>query len=97
MQLNIDDLRAISDRLLANLAASGIDSVDLQVDYYWEIPSEQRYDPYTKPDTNSLTLGQVSWDIESLYDVLEGGKIPVAYHLVWLGTVLKAVGEKLVS
>ena len=61
-------------------------------DFYWDIPVEELYDPYTTP--NDLDLGQLSEDWEKLRAIARGETLPVGYSLTWLAAVLRAVGEQ---
>jgi len=91
MIVKVEELRGIADRLFEHLEQSGVKEVDIDQDYYWIVPEEQRYDPREQP--KELVLGQLSDDWKELRDVLRG-EPPIAYRLVWFASVLRAVGEK---
>lgn len=95
MQIDIKDLRAISETLFSHLEEQGIESVELPTDYYWNIPREEKYDPYNTPA--NLNVGQLTDDWSELQKVLEGETEPLGYHLVWLAAILRAIGEKVVT
>lgn len=95
MQITTDEIRGITERLLAHLDESGNGSISVEWDYYWNVPPEQRYDPYRQPD--QLTIGQLSDDWAELLGILQNKKPPLAYALVWLSTILRAAGETVVS
>jgi hypothetical protein len=94
MEIIFDDLQEILNVLLQNIREKGIESIILDVDYYWNIPQNQVYDPYHKPV--ELDLGQLSDDWSELKKLLQSQKEPLGYHLVWLAAILRAVGEKIV-
>jgi len=93
MEINMDDLRQICDRLIQNVKEKGIDSINLEVDYYWNIPQNQLYNPYQKPV--DLDMGQLSDNWTELRKVLQSQKEPLGYHLVWLAAILRALGESI--
>lgn len=95
MRITTDELRGISERLLAHLERNGIESVEVSEDYYWDVPTGSRYDPYKQPP--ELSLGQLSEDWRELHRILQGESEPISYALVWLASILRAVGEKVVS
>lgn len=95
MDVNVAELRAVADRLFAHLLESGRDVVSVPHDYYWSIPKETRYDPYSQP--SELTLGQLSDDLAELKRIENGEAEPLSYALVWLAAVIRAIGEEAVS
>jgi hypothetical protein len=95
VRIDVADLRSVCDRLLSHLEEQGIESVELPFDYYWDIPEEGRYKPYQKPSDH--TLGQLTDDWSELRKVLDGRSEPISYHFVWLATILRAIGEAVVS
>ena|ERR1044072_3730514 len=97
MQISISDLRAISEIIFSHVEAMGINSVNIPADYYWEIPKDQRYDPYKEPDPKQFEIGQLSDDWSELQKIAEGKSEPITYALVWMSSLLKAVGEEVVK
>jgi hypothetical protein len=95
MQVSVSELRTISEQLFLHLENTGYNSVDNSTDYYWNIPTEFRYNPYEEP--KELDLGQLTDDWENLHKILEGTTDPIGYALVWLSTVLRAVGETVIG
>jgi hypothetical protein len=93
MEINLDDLHEISDRLIQNVKEKGINSINLEVDYYWNIPQHQLYNPYQRPI--DLNMGQLSDNWHELRKLLQSQKEPLGYHLVWLAAILRAVGENI--
>lgn len=95
MRIKTTELRQAAELLLAHLERSGHGVIDLDQDYYWSIPPGERYDPYKEP--TQFGMGQLSEDVNEVRGILDAGKPPVGYALVWLGTILQAVGEKVVE
>jgi len=91
MKLDIADLRLICEHLFYHLEKQGIETIDIPVDYYWNIPLEQLYNPYKEP--SNFNLGQLTDNWQELQRVLESKNEPLSYYFVWLAAVLKAVGE----
>ncbi len=84
-------LRAISDILLDHLENTGQVSFEVESDYYWNIPFQNRYDQYIHP--TELTLGQLSDDWSELEAILSGSRDPIGYALVWYASILSRIGE----
>lgn len=95
MHVSLEQLQNVSDRLFSHLRAQGIKSVEIAQDYYWDIPKPERYDPYHQP--TNLNLGQLTDDWDELLKIVGCQKEPVGYALVWLASVLRAVGEHVVG
>ncbi|MEN8041094.1 MAG: hypothetical protein ABFR95_06280 [Actinomycetota bacterium] len=92
--VSIEELRAWASLLLDHLdsVAEG-NSVDVPYDYYWVVDESQRSVPHVDPTT--FTLGQLSFDIDSLRTMREDGST-VSYGLVWLGEILRSIGASVV-
>lgn len=91
MIIQVQDLRRAFEALMSHLEEGGMISAELPWDFYWEIAREELYHPYAEP--KQLSLGQLSDDWNELLRITKGEMPPVKYALVWLSTVLRAVGE----
>jgi hypothetical protein len=91
MNVKLVDLHWMSERIFEHLRELGVESVDIPVDYYWNIPKGQIYNPYQQP--TELDLGQLTDDWRELQKLTDPESQPIAYHLVWLSTILRAIGE----
>ena len=91
MQVNVKELQHISSILLNHIAAKGTANIELDKDYYWDVPSPQRYNPYQEPTEH--TLGQLDDDWKELQKVVTSDAMTINYHLVWLSAIIRAVGE----
>lgn len=67
-------------------------SVEITDDYYWEIDEQQLYDPTKNP--SAFGMGQPSEDWQRLSRIMSGAEPPIGYGLVWLASILRAVGQK---
>lgn len=92
MEVKFDDLRILLDKILKHLEENGIRSIELEEDYYWDMPKEQLYN--MKKDPKKLFVGQLYDDMESLSDILNGKDEPLGYALVWLSSILRYIGEE---
>lgn len=95
MDVQISDLRALAEQLLKHLQETKRGVISIDHDYYWVIPEEQRYEPHEEP--KEFTLGQLSDDYRELMRVRNGEAEPIGYALVWLSSLLRAVGEKTIG
>ena len=92
MKLSTDELRRLTLMLLAHVEADSSQAVEVEDDFYWDVPAEARYDAYVEPKTH--TVGQLSDDWGELQRILNGERPPVGYALVWLAAVLRRIGER---
>lgn len=95
MDIQISDIIEIVDRLLAYVKAKHGEAFHLTVDYYWNVPKDQVYNPYQEP--SNLDIGQISDDWKELQSILRGEKEELAYALTWISPILRALGEGTVS
>ncbi len=92
MNIELSELKAIFLLEINHLEELGYEKIEIPVDYYWNIPQDVRYDPYKEP--HILDLGQLSTIPQGLQKIIRGANDPVAYDLVWLSTILRAIGEQ---
>jgi len=95
MEIKLEELKEICNLLIQHIVEKGINSVNLKVDYYWNVPQPQIYDPYQKP--SELDLGKLSDDWNELTKILRAQKEPLGYDFVWLAAILRAVGENVIG
>lgn len=94
MHIRIAELQAICEKLFDHLHELGIETVELPHDFYWEIPEEQRYDRHAVPD--DPVNARLSDDWHELCKLLSEQSPPIAYKLIWVAAILRAVGERVV-
>lgn len=94
MQIEVQQLRAVTEKLLSHLEDRKVEFVEIPTDYYWNIPCEQLHDPYQQP--TELDMGQLTDDWKELQKLLTTEGQPLTYHLVWLAAILRAIGEDIV-
>ena len=92
MRISATDIRKVVEILLEHLEKIEQGVCETNRDFYWDVPSSERYDQYGKP--SDLTVGQLSDDWAELKGILSGDKEPIGYGLVWLGNILRAWGDE---
>jgi hypothetical protein len=86
MTISLTDLKQIADVVLSSLQQSNETNIEINVDFYWDIPDEDIYNPYKNPE--NLTLGQLSFDLEELSRLLHANEV-VTYDLKRLSNVFR--------
>lgn len=89
--ITTSELRAAANLLLSHLEEHGLTDVEVDADFYWDVPQAARYDQYDEPKEHNV--GQLSDDIQELKRLVKGDAPPIGYGLVWLGAVLRRIGE----
>ncbi|MFR9728111.1 hypothetical protein ACL03H_02710 [Saccharopolyspora sp. MS10] len=92
--VSLETLRQVFNEALDNLQERAGDTVELDKDFFWSIPKEALYDPYTTPDPEQLTLGQLSSSWGTLNRMHANGDYMNNYTLVWLAEILQALGHR---
>jgi len=95
MKVSTEAMQRAALMLLRHLDESGQKEFEIAEDFYWDVPADKRYDPYSEP--TQLTVGQLSDDWTEIERITSGEREPLAYALVWLSSVLRRVGEKAVG
>lgn len=97
MKIQLTDLRRAADALFDHLEQTGRTEIDVTEDFYWSIPEKHLYSAYTSPTESELTMGQLSDDWNEVAKIASGQRPPIAYALVWLSSILRFIGLKIVS
>ena len=95
LRIRLEDLVRVLSIIVGHVETQSGRETEISQDYYWEVVAEQLYDP-TK-DPSSFSLGQLSDDWSMLAPILSGNTPPVGYALVWLASILRAVGSNNVA
>ena len=90
-KLKLSELEKALSIIFAHYREEGIEEFPLDMDYYWSIDKEQRYDPYKDP--KDIGLGQLYDDAEAIERLLSSKDGAIGYHLVCLSTLLRYIGE----
>jgi hypothetical protein len=97
VKIQLSELRHATNVLFDHLERTGRTEIDVAEDFYWSIPEKHLYSVYTPPPESDLTMGQLSDDWSELAKIASGERPPLAYALVWLSSLLRCIGTKLVS
>jgi len=89
--VGVQDLRKVTNILLDMLEELGYDHVELDKTYYWDIPSEQVYDPMSDP--HDLELGDLHDDWQELLKTLADPERAATPFLFCLGSIYRALGD----
>jgi hypothetical protein len=91
MQVDLDLLEnAISD-IFNEMRKKGLSSIPLEADFYWNIPSEFKYDPYNEP--NQLDIGQLEDDYDTLCQAQNANKL-MGYNLKNISAIMRYLSDK---
>lgn len=92
--VSISTLRQVFNEALDALQEHTGDTVQLDKDLHWTMPPEAQYDPYSTPDPDEFSLGDLTDSWQTLLNLhADGYKIPT-YALVWIGQLLQALGHR---
>lgn len=97
MNIRLSELRRAANALFDHLEQTGRTEFEVSEDFYWNIPEKHLYSVYTPPPESELTVGQLSDDWNEVMKIASGQRPPMAYGLVWLSSLLRIVGTKLIS
>jgi hypothetical protein len=97
LKIPLGHLRQAANVLFDHLEQTGRTEIDVTEDFYWSIPEKHLYSVYTAPPETELTMGQLSDDWAELTKIASGQRPPAAYALVWLSSLLRFIGARLVS
>ncbi|MEU8832529.1 hypothetical protein OG963_30630 [Streptomyces sp. NBC_01707] len=95
LHIPLDQLRHAFDLVLRHVEASAGNTVRLEHDYFWCVPGDELYDVPNEP--RAVTIGQLSESWQHLEGLLADEDQAVAYHLVWLADVMRAIGHATAS
>ena len=90
--VQVDELRNFAALLLDHLEEHSGASIELDHDYYCNIPSDERYQVYEKPE--NLDIGQLADDLERLRALATDSDLVIGHALMWLGELLRAIGTE---
>ncbi|WP_434380107.1 IS4 family transposase [Melittangium boletus] len=97
VKIQLSDLRRSTNALFDHLERTGRTEIEITEDFYWNIPEKHLYSVYTPPTESELTMGQLSDDWNEVEQIASGQRPPTAYALVWLSSIMRIIGSKLIS
>jgi hypothetical protein len=92
MKIDIETMEKASQLIFQFIRDQEVESFEINEELYWNIPKDERYNPYSDP--KDLDLGQLSDDWLKIKKIASGDDKPVGYALVWLSSIYKILGEK---
>lgn len=94
--MSLVELRRAFELILEQLeAVTGRDSVVLGEDYFWWIWPDELYDVGNTPV--GPTIGSLADAWQQMRELLADPDRVLAYDLVWLAQILRAIGEDMVA
>lgn len=94
MEVKVDDLRRICEKLLHHVEERHGGFVEIDKDYYWDVSEDERFNHREQP--KDLEVGRLHDDLKEIENVLHQKEEPTSYCLVRLASVLRFIGAKLV-
>lgn len=91
MEINLDDLRLIINKIFDRLALENCKTIELRKDDYWDVSDEDKYDLYKRP--NNLYSGKLSDDLEFLLPILSDKDQATQYMFVHVAPLLKYIAD----
>ena len=94
IEIDTQTLRLACERIIDHLEKTENAKIMLDEDFYWNIPEDTIYNMSGQP--TNLDIGQLSDDWKEVQAIVHQEKDPVSFALVWLGAIMRAIGEKVV-
>ncbi|GAB2679905.1 hypothetical protein GCM10027271_46450 [Saccharopolyspora gloriosae] len=91
--ISLETLRQVFNEAINNLEERVGDVVELDEDFFWSVPREARYDPYSAPASEQLTLGQLTSSWNALKRMHATGEHMNEHTLVWVAEILQILGQ----
>jgi len=92
IQINVTDLKKIVFLVLNKLDEGGIENITIQMDEYWNIPTDE----WSSMEEIKPVLGLLSDDWGSLLKVLNGDNIATYLDFERLAAILRAISETII-
>lgn len=88
MKIDLKELQQIISLLLLDLKRKQGNEIELTSDFYWDIASDEIYNPYEEP--KNISLGQLTDDWETMKSSAQTERL-IAYDLQRVSNILKAL------
>lgn len=92
MKITTKELKDVTISILDRITQEYTDTITIKADYYWNINSEEKYNPYLSPSPPDL--GQLTEDLELL--ISAQNESSSLYALACLGEVFSYVGSRMI-
>ena len=97
MQIDLRELRQVTNRLFDHLEQQGHTHLELTQDYYWVIPEEQLYDPRNAPNPSTFGLGRLTDDWGWCRDLLRPEREPIGKSFEWVAALLRWISSQTIG
>jgi len=91
MEMDLNVLEGAVKKIFSDMRDRGLDNISLDADFYWSIPSEMIYDPYTEP--TDLNIGQLEEDYKNLVQ-MSNENLLIGHNLKNVAVLLRYLSEK---
>ena len=88
MEINLDDLQDIISTLISRLKEVKGNKIEIESDFYWEVPSRELYYPYAQPQ--NLVMGQLTEDWKEIMRLTKHDT-EVSYDLKRFANIITAI------
>ncbi|MGM1017310.1 MAG: hypothetical protein ACQEW8_07215 [Actinomycetota bacterium] len=95
VKIPVATMRRVAEVLLQHVEQLEGDVVEIENDYFWSVPAETQYDMTQEP--RALTIGQLSESLEHVQAFEADSSSVISYGLVWLGDIMRAVGQRVIA
>lgn len=92
MRISLKQLDHLWTILLHHLEEMGVESIEIEQDYYWETVGLERFEIYK--ESPRLGMGQLTDDWNSLLRILNAEREPLTEDYIQLAAILRAIGDK---
>ena len=89
MKVNIDEIQKITSFLLSRLREEKGNEIEIENDFYWDISSDELYNPYDTPE--NISLGQLSDQLKEIKRLSVSPDNAVSYDLKRIAVIIKAL------
>lgn len=94
MKVDLRQVQAILNKIFDQLIdVDGTATVEINENFYWNIPKSQLYNMATSPESLRPDVGSLSDDWELVSPILQDDRDPVAYQLSEIAPLLRCLGE----
>jgi hypothetical protein len=95
MTIDLEQLEKAIGIVFKHLAEQGVSTVEIDEDFYWNVPTDEVYVPTNSPA--NLDVGQLSFNWSDLQSIANGKSPAIGYGLVWAAPLLRRIGELHIS
>jgi hypothetical protein len=87
-------VNAVLDHVIEDLGFEKVE-IEQSCDHYWHIPTSEIHEMSKAPI--GLDVGRLSDDVDFVKLIFKGQSGDAAYNLVYIGSLLRFIGEKIKS